>query len=221
MQERRGAATEGTLASVSVSGDRKYVWRFRHSFSCAHYFLCSQVTRRVYVSNKGRPASRVKKWRCFIRYKKGDYFLPNCLMCWTEGMVSMVSLSRKQKNSPAMMMIWRSRIDIWEGKEAYIMQADSPRASFAKMMMLCKLRLWSLLLRGRIHWILASAQHVSIKLGRISISRYNASEVHIRNMNLGCIWFLHWFQHGCLSVVATMLTAPDSDIVYQNAKVKL
>jgi hypothetical protein len=40
-------------------------------------------------------------------------------------------------------------------------------------------------------------------------------------MKLGCILFLHWFQHGCLRVAVTMVTAPDSDIGVQNADVKL
>jgi len=116
------------------------------------------------------------------------------------------------------MMISRSRIDIWEGKEveAYITQADSPPASFAKMMTLCKLRLWPFLLRGTDP--LDTGIRIWFKLGRIQIVRHNASEVPLHNMKLGCIWFLHWFQHGCLSVVATMLTAPDSDIGVSKCK---
>ena len=63
--------------------------------------------------------------------------------------------------------------------------------------------------RERINWKLASAQHDSIKLGaqhdwiklgRIPILRHNASEVPLHKMNLGCIWFLHWFHHSCLRV---------------------
>ncbi len=63
--------------------------------------------------------------------------------------------------------------------------------------------------RERINWTLASAQHDSIKLGaqhdsiklgRIPIIRHKASKVPLHKMNLGCIWFLHWFHHGCLRV---------------------
>ncbi len=63
--------------------------------------------------------------------------------------------------------------------------------------------------RVRKNWTLASAQHDSIKLGaqhdwiklgRIPILRHKASKVPLHKMNLGWIWFLHWFHHGCLRV---------------------
>ena len=50
-------------------------------------------------------------------FKEGVYFLSKSLVCLPEGMLSVVSLSRKQSTSPVMIMISRSRLGIRKGQE--------------------------------------------------------------------------------------------------------
>jgi hypothetical protein len=91
---------------------------------------------------------------------------------------------RKTQNS--VLQVYRNIVNWWGGRERIIWTLTSAQHDSIKL----------------------GAQHDSIKLGRIPILRHKASQVPLRMMNLGCIWFLHWFHHGCLRVAvnSTWLT---------------